>query len=319
MTRTTGIGLLVACSNLKAYPPPDHLKVSSLPAGDPGTRLQEWVDRLSGAEPQTPAIGLYSGVYWSEVKRVWARLKEVDNQAPLWIVSAGYGLLSERAGVSPYAATFTPGQADSIGDPLLSPRDASERWWKGLSGWEGPCPGHPRTIPQLLDASHPRLWVLVAGPHYVRALTAQLEEIVHHGLQERLLIISVGLKQEAHVSRLHSLVVPSDARWEHVLGKGRGSLSIRLAGRLLSLADCRPERMVEARDALAKEGRALPPLSLPRRKLASDNDVLAFIEQRRVLEPTISFTRLLRAFRDSQHACEYKRFRSLVNSLNAKD
>src|SRR5258707_1212852 len=91
---------------------------TSAPGGTSWARATAWVERLA-SEVNTPAVravDLYAGEHW----RVAASLPDLvidaatGTDARLWACSAGYGLIPAHAMVRPYAATLSPGHADSV-------------------------------------------------------------------------------------------------------------------------------------------------------------------------------------------------------------
>src|SRR5207249_2252963 len=81
-----------------------------------------------------------------------------------FVCSAGYGLLHAGALVHSYAATFSPSDPDSVTRGIKNGETAAARreWWRELGEWEGPSPGNPRSIAQLVRIHGARA-VLVAA------------------------------------------------------------------------------------------------------------------------------------------------------------
>ena len=103
------------------------------PGCEPG-----WSGSPPTSVPTTPAIDLYAGEHWDVARRL-ANLSDADTSVELWVCSAGYGLIPASAPSAPYAATFTPGNADSVPDGA----EGASAWWNALASWEGPLPQSP--------------------------------------------------------------------------------------------------------------------------------------------------------------------------------
>src|SRR5262245_5045531 len=125
----------------------------SVGGGTPAERAAVWLKRVRGHRAERVAIeGLYAGEHWSVVRSLARPTAGLGAKVRVWVCSAGYGLLTWDSRAAPYAATFTPGQADSV-DRIGRAGDtesAAQDWWKHLGSWEGPTPGAPRSVTDLV-------------------------------------------------------------------------------------------------------------------------------------------------------------------------
>src|SRR5262249_30928840 len=146
--------------------------------------------------------------------------------AQLWIVSAGYGLVSPDAQLVSYAATFAPGHLDSVVRPH-EPRGAALQWWDGLTLWDGPEPGAPRSFAELAAVAGDGTLLVVASAASLDASAADLEAAAHNlSDADRLMVLCAGMRDH---DRLAPYRLPADARAQHALGGTRQTLNVRLA------------------------------------------------------------------------------------------
>lgn len=298
------IHVIVTCTNRKTHPVPAHLRLGQVPGASTNRQAGEWVARLSRAQEDNgvPARDLYAGEHWI-IARGLPACGDTHEIVHLWACSAGYGLIPASAPIHPYAATFTPGHADSVpGDPAA--------WWRTLSEWEGPQHGQPRTITDLAQSYPEALFLLMLSPPYLRACHDDVQTAVTKAsYSDRFLLISAGTRQPGN---LGAIFLPADARLQSCLGGTRQALNVRVGERLLK------ERIRSRADAaryLNELLRAQPPLTRYERKKLSDAEVMSLIMDGLARSPGASTSRLLREFRDSGYACEQGRFGQLHRRL----
>jgi hypothetical protein len=266
-------------------------------------RAKAWIGRLKAERtPAVPALDLYTGEHW----HVARRLTEPDGPT-LWACSAGYGLVRADAPLRPYAATFSPGHADSVGaDP-----GTLSGWWGTLAGWRGPQPGTPRRLAEVAAADPTSTMLLALSPAYLRACADDVLAAADAlASPDQLSVLCLGWNSD---DGLAEYVVPADARLQHALGGTRQALNTRLLAYLLTHhkgALLRPALRRTTSKLLAE----LPAIPTYERRPRSDAQVRAFITRRCRTEPNASCTRLLREYRDSGNACEQNRFRRLYDN-----
>src|SRR5687768_13866225 len=108
------IGIIAACSHTKAVRVHEKLRARTLQGYTTRNRAKEWIDRISSTSGELPAFNLYCGVYWAGVASLWRRAIARQWDAPLWVLSAGYGLIPHDAVIASYAATLNPKDQDSV-------------------------------------------------------------------------------------------------------------------------------------------------------------------------------------------------------------
>ena len=312
MSRRNGQGarvhLVVTCANRKTRPVPSMLRLRHIRQHPPAARATAWIDQLEGSrEPTLPARDLYAGEHWQVVRDLEQTAAAAGLDATLWVCSAGYGLVPAGAFLRPYAATFTTGHLDSVGDNSRE----SASWWMALAVWPGPEPTAPRTLQDLARREPNAVFLLALSSVY---LAACAEDVQHTAAElaspEHLTIISAGTDRRGPLGR-H--LVPADARLQSALGGTRQSLNVRI----LALLMRQPSLLTHTHlsGTLERWLEAAPPLVKHERLPRTDTQVAGFIRRRRATEPDATASRLLREFRDLGYACEQRRFASIYHTL----
>jgi hypothetical protein len=216
------------------------------------------------------------------------------------VCSAGYGLVSSRALLRPYAATFS-GPTDRVPDGATGAR----QWWRALAAWEGPQPGQPRTIESLVASDPTACFVLALSASYLHACRDDIAAAAKLANPDRMLVVSAGARNP---SGLAEHTIPADARLQACLGGTRQALNARIASQLLR------EGITNRTEAFSYMTRLLAAQPASRRyerKQLSNEEINRMIADRLAQTPGMSASRMLREFRDAGYACEQKRFARL--------
>jgi hypothetical protein len=299
------IHVVVTCTQSKKGSPPKGARARELPSSmDVGPRCSRWMGRLEAlGEPVVKARNMYSGGHWS----VAVDMASHDS-VELWIMSAGYGLLSLEDCIQAYDATFSSGADCVVGDSSHLPQ-----WWEELSKHSPPGVGrHPRTL-QDLAGSDPNASLLVAAsPPYLAAVQEDLVRAADSlDSSDRLIVVSGGARERFPLLNNHLLGV--DARLQAEVGGAMQSLNVRIARDLLQRGNGEALSLSETRHHYKKLQEQLDPFSYPERAKLGDADVLTFIKGELELDPSTSKTRLLRKLRANGSACEQSRFSNLFS------
>jgi hypothetical protein len=298
--------VVVTCANRMSRPIPGHLQLGQVAGGTQAERARGWIARLAGeaSGPLIPAAELYAGEHWSVARR-FPSMSLPGEETRLWACSAGYGLIPAEAPVVPHHATLTPGQADSVPGPFAS-------WWSLLGDWDGPAPGHPRSICTLVTADPDAVFMLVLSKNYLRACG---EDIVaasgHLADPDRLFIVSAGGRPEGDLA---AFAVPADARLQARFGGTRRALNARIGADLLERGIRSKE---DASGYLTQLLATQAPIPRYNRKRQSDRELLDMLTERLASAPALSADRMLRELRDAGLACEQHRFTRLYRQAIA--
>lgn len=119
--------VITTCTNRKLKPVPDTLRVATLPLSSSTDLAALWAERIRSAEPLYPASDVYAGRSFQEARRAAETL-----DAPMFIVSAGLGLVEASANIPAYSCTVVVGPDDSI-VARATGAFALPTWWQLLS------------------------------------------------------------------------------------------------------------------------------------------------------------------------------------------
>jgi hypothetical protein len=226
----------------------------------------------------------------------------------MWVASAGFGLVPlDGTGLKPYAATFTPGHADSV-TPTGRRTSAGltmQAWWSHLSRTNRASRPH---LLDLLDRN--AFLVVVASPWYLLAMETDLLEMARAVGEDRITIVSLGNPTSSRVAHLTARVTASIEHHPSV-GGTRSALNARAA--LLAfheLAGRDPTRSA-INAVLAKATESLPAPRTWNRRTHTDDEIIKWIEDSLAETPHASRSGLLKRFRADQRACEQQRFAEL--------
>lgn len=248
------------------------------------------------------ARDLYAGEHW----RVAETLPGLIADASLWVCSAGYGLIPDTAMVHPYAATLSPGHADSV----PGGRQNAVAWWQSLADWRGPDLRAPRTIERLVRSAPNASFLLVLSATYLQACSDDIEEAANAvANQDGFMIVSAGSRP---TGRLGHLLLPTDARLQSYLGGARGVLNVRLAADLLARG--LTGRAV-AKKYLTRLLDSQPEIKRYDRRKLTDDEVTDWIRGALQRSPRAKASPLLTEFRATGLACEQGRFKELHRVL----
>jgi hypothetical protein len=320
------IHIIAGCANKKREPPVVLLR--DIPGGSVEERAKCWSARLrdvadcASEEELLTARELYIGNYWSIVKELQKQTDAREIETRLWVISAGYGLVSDSDFLLPYSATFTKDDADSVTTNTANPSDACSTWWKTLTSRSE----NANSLARLFRDHKSDHFLVVASSDYITAIQSDLVNGLNH-LEDPSSLVVISSKTSATPGGLKPHLIPTDARLicnpmcpavcgVHYLGRNlRGSIGAALARQFLRdvvrngfSAD---RFKTEIDDALAKS----PNLFTHQRIAMSDSDVRSYIDREIGINKSTSATKLLRKLRGDGYACEQKRFKHLFRQV----
>jgi len=307
--------IIANCADTKRASVPKVLRLSSLRTTSVNRRAIQWRDRLAkyNGEPM-PALNLYAGDHWAVVRSLPALANEFGFRSKLWIISAGYGLVPSETLLHPYSATFTSGHPDSVARSSRElTGDAVSLWWETLSKFPGPDPEQPHSLKDLVSTTRNARFLIVASPPYLKAIEKDLLSAFEAiSDPDRILVIT---SRNGGRSKLNGNLIHSDARLQPALGGARVSLNARVAEMIIMNSGTWG---LDARALAKKLNRVVansPSLRKYDRQPMDDEEVKRFIWKSLKQNSTLSCTALLRTLRNSQRACEQKRFKGLYWSV----
>ena len=304
------VNIVVTCTKQKTLEPPSALRLGALEAGSPRERARLWASRINSSDVEPiPARRLYAGDHWA-VARDLPELSTPKRQINLWVISAGYGVVSIDQPMLPYSATFSSPHPDSVIDPSLDIQKRTQKvdWWTTLINQEWPRE-QPYSLASLAAEYPDTPMIVAASRNYLTAVYDDLLDAREMLNESNLLsIISAGTAQ---LDDLTGSIVPADGKLRHYVGGILRSLNVRLMRHILKEM---PRGKLTLKRITAKfHGMldAAPELTKFDRTPMTDSAVRNFIRLSIRKRPKVGHTPLLRELRASGNACEQKRFRQL--------
>ena len=300
-------GLVIGCTNRKRHPPEPTLTASSLESGPQSYLQAQWRKRLLRRHPRVCADDLYCGRAFTEA------VAATDAFAgPLWVVSAGLGLVASTDAVPGYDLTITPTADESIQRRLSSDVFCPDAWWRTVNRQSR----NQAPLSALIDEQlkHRSLMVLALSTQYLNLVAADLRTLPTEVLgrvrvlTRRPLSPALGHIAPASVVYGDQLDGP-DSPIPGTTGDFASRMARHFAEQIWSQTPeedaCSHQRLVNRR--LRTLGR--PAKSARTRK--SDSEILSLIH--RCWRRTRGCSgRMLRLLRDEEMvACEQGRFRRL--------
>lgn len=312
MAQIHDVIVITSCTNRKKKVPTVLALEGTDHIGSLEALAQQWKRQVDAVDAMAlvPAAALYGGRSMAEAKQAAQQLA-----APLYIVSAGHGLLHAEDCIPSYDITASPTPENGLYRCLLRLKKAPTDWWQALVQ----AFGKDRSLGELMTST--KALVLLAVPSaYLGLLASELAQLDDASL-ERLRIVTSAHGASNLPARLQAVVLPYDERLEG-LPAYAGTRSdfpqralrhfvVALQGHALSL-DAARQRVSEAMAALQKP-------SFPERQRKTDDEIIALLRQNWE-RLNGSATALLRYLRDEALvACEQSRFRKLRQLIVKED
>lgn len=294
--------VLTPCSARKQKLPVRALDASRLIRGGQSEVGARWLAELEAVDRLTPSRDLYQGASFLRSRRV------ADTYGcPLFVVSAGLGLLAADTRVPAYDLTLSQSSLTRIQTRVIDHFDSGE-WWRQIQ--LGPF----ATPLNEIAKGQGRILVALTKP-YAKLIGAALTQLPATALQ-RLRIFGASL-EKALPAALHEQVLPYDDRLSVLIPGTRLDFSSRALAHFAALAASQPLQCIEADAQLVLA--SLAPASEPqltRRSRASDLEVLKHAQV--LAQRGLPSARALRELRNGMGvACEQGRFKRLYKSIGA--
>ena len=291
--------IIVPCASRKCAPASEVAGAVMLPRGKQKDVESDWRRRVDELPAVCRADELYAGRGFKLARRAAA-----SANAPLYVASAGLGLVAGDRRVPSYSITVANGMPDSVADRIIDGFDVS-RWWGAVS--RGPFSTAACDLPE-----GPLPVVAALSRPYARMISAELGGV---RAPERWRLIGTGLKAILP-SMLHESVMPYDERLEGILPGTRADFPQRALVHFVDEVLRRDSMGDLAAHAAAVEAalsRAVAP-ERARRPRRGDSEIREAIRRRLGSETGIA--RLLRRLRDEDGiACEQARFGRLYRDV----
>jgi hypothetical protein len=301
------INVVVTCAARKTKPAPALARVKNLTTHTLEERFTEWSERIGrNSQNQVKAANLYQGNSWSIIRKLYEHPKH-RGKIKLWVVSAGYGLISGDSIVAPYTATFASGHADSVNRPSQKNWTTGD-WWEKLVQWRRQERHEYASISDIARKFPNQPLLIAISKEYLSATFDDISEALQFlSSPDKLVVISAGATKSGAIAENF---LPCDARFESFFHCCRADLNARL---LESIIKTYSASEISARKLRARYARKLSKLqktALPIRSRCDDWELELFIVKQ-LQAGSVSRTYLLRTLRTEGRACEQNRFRKL--------
>lgn len=334
------IHIIAGCTSRKRVSPTKELGSIS-PRANIERRAADWWENLNTSSAENSdkdaefqknhgkikASDLYIGSYWSNIRQLSSKASVSDFVSDLWIISAGYGLISSSDNIYSYSATFTPGDKNSVtngGGDVKKRAEILRKWWELISNFRLPQSSSPRKLSQLFRENSEDYFLIVASANYLTAVEADLLEGVKSlSSPENLIIIT---SKSFSNENLQKNIVAVDARLQcsgdcaencqkHLLPRGiRGAISAALAVKIIERARENGFNAPNVKQFIQNGIEKSPLLVNTARTRVDETEIRKFISQELIKSPSASCTSLLLKLRNDGLACEQKRFREIYQS-----
>ena len=320
--------LIVTCvSKKKATGKYPSIVDPSIKSDIPEKVFSQWQQLVSESKlPSKRAIDLYNGPLWKSFLNSWKLLNSSDFKSHLWVLSAGYGFIGGEEKIKPYDITFQSGGADvpsvlskfSNSHKTNQRKQSLQKWWDLLSKSN---PSNPHSINSLISkAKKDDYFLIVLGKDYLDAVSKDLNKAIKNTkYPSHILVVSNNPKDTAS-KKLGSNWLYADGRFVNLKGSNSTLVNAKVANKVIEkiIVDKKENSKFWSAKTLnsylKKLADELPDVEKFNRTPGSDKEVKEYIKSQ-LLISDIPFSKLHRAYRDSNRACEYTRFRGLYNEV----
>lgn len=326
------LAIITTCTSLKAASA-EETELCRVPADpDPEARADAWVDRLRQSDaPPVRVADMYRGGHWAASCAALDAAIRRGFEAELWVLSAGYGLLSaEHDQIKPYDATFSvyakpkslpapPDNSVARGIDAKNRYSYHRAWWRKLQALNPSGGDQPRHMGHLAEQLGPDgAMLVIASDGYLGAIAPELP-VAAAALpsSKRLAIVSAGAPQSLK-RQLEPHMVPLDARFNQVIPGAMTTLNARAAAWLTGNLAPDGFDVSACRSAMDGALSGLERPQTPARAKATDDELKAYLHAELANEPGASLKRLHDRLRDQGRACSVERFKGLLDVVRAE-
>ena len=301
--------LVTLCTNRKKRAAPSTLQARNLPIGPQEWVFAEWRRRILSCTERQPAMATYCGRGFTE-----ALLTARVTMQPLWIISAGLGLITAEDVIPAYDLTLNSASPNSIRSRTLPLPFRPEFWWQQLNQLYAPT----RSLARLVQENPHLIVVVTLSSAYIQLVTSDLISVPPVARDRVRLVGPVAPQGLSSV--LQPLWMPYDARFDGPNSPNPGTRADfpqRVARHFVEQIAVRDPVATPAQHrAWVTEALAtLLPASIPRRRPLDDDAILTLIAQCWDRAGG-SAARMLRWLRDKEGvACEQGRLARLFKQV----
>ena len=318
--------LIVTCVSQKRAKRVHSILDTHIKPGTPKHVFDQWSKTLTSSTLHAKkAKDLYKGQLWNAFLKSFNIISENVQDAHLWLLSAGHGLISSEDDILPYDITF---QEPKNGVPSIlakvscnngasSRRVALETWWDMLAKTKKTSPASIESL--VADADDDDHFLIVLGKDYLDAVYKDLHKAVKKAKRPDQITVISNSSNDPTAKKIGKSWLYADERFINLPGANSTIINARIARELLRYTFEEEDGLkwwsIDNINTFLKDlSSGLPDPQKFDRETHTDEQVKDYIRDALTSEE-ISFTKLHRAFRDSNRACEYTRFRGLYNQV----
>ena len=288
--------------------------------------FDQWRNGLTvcGLKPRR-ARDLYKGALWDSYMDTWGIINGRVDDAKLWILSAGYGLINPEEKIIPYDITF---QESKDGVPSIlakidypqkagAKREVLQSWWTLLNKAKKQNPLSLEALMAQSGSSDHFLFVL--SKDYLDAVFVDLKTAIHAAKRSENIAIISNSKGDPVARLLRPHWLYADNRFVNLPRTNSTVVNARISHELLWHMFQEEKGLSwwsldNFNDFLQRKSSGLPKPQKIVRQPATNSEVESYINEALKIQE-ISFTKLHRSYRDSGRACEYTRFRKIYRKV----
>ena len=291
---------ITTCSARKKKNGIKPVSATKLAPGPQNDILKNWQNLIADSPHSTPVWDIYAGRSICEMKRL-----SRSNNAPLFIISAGLGLIESSEEKPVYDLTVSGKGSSSVTSKVTNDKFSPKDWWTGINR------GKKSPISNTIHKFQGTLFVVALSSQYYDLVKHDLESISLETLQR---VRIVGIRPQPK-SILAPSILPYDDRLNGPDSPIPGTLSDfpqRCAVHYMNHIHLTGDRI----DDSSMVAQCMNSLTWPVRTTGEriDDEKLIRIIADAIQETGLPKTRLLKHLRHNlKVACEQKRFASLYN------
>ena len=199
--------IISTCSSAKRFPITPECEMESYKRKPHNQVIESWLETIQDTKwLKYLAENLYIGPHWKEIMECVKIGHGLGFSPELWVVSAGWGLVPSNFKMTPYSATFSPGE-NSIHNldwpKEFSTKDRSRHWWNQIN--KNRESGHPQSLPHLFSSFDNKLnvrFLIILSKDYYLPLELEIFKLISLGAE--VIIVSCGIFSE--IERINPLI-----------------------------------------------------------------------------------------------------------------
>lgn len=192
--------VITTCTNRKSQTAESALQARNMDVGDLDAVAKEWVCRLSGVKEKHEPSNVYCGRSYLEAVKAASVAS-----GPLYVISAGLGLVAPKQKIPAYDLTTAKSSSDHIQSRINSNTKSCD-WWRALNRVSGK--GNP--IAKLVKSNSDALVIIGLSSTYLEMIESDLGSLDQN---DRMRLRIVGIRPGQSLPEwISPLVMPYDDR-----------------------------------------------------------------------------------------------------------